>query len=65
MCEVGQALNKLAREQMKLRLIQDIRVDIEVCKLEGVNYKDYLLELKDMIDGFLKEDKQWNTLKDF
>ena len=58
MCEVGQALNKLAREQMKLRLIQDIRVDIEVCKLEGVNYKDYLLELKDMIDGFLKEDKQ-------
>jgi len=58
MCEVGQVLNKLAREQMKLRLIQDIRVDIEVCKLEGVNYKDYLLELKDMIDGFLKEDKQ-------
>ena len=60
MCEVGQALNKLAREQMKLRLMQDIRVDIEVCKLEGINYKDYLLELKDMIDGFLrvKEDKQ-------
>ena len=60
MCEVGQALNKLAREQMKLRLMQDIRVDIEICKLEGINYKDYLLELKDMIDGFLrvKEDKQ-------
>jgi hypothetical protein len=59
MCEVGQVLNKLAREQMKLRLLQDIRVDIEVCKLEGINYKDYLLELKDMIDGFLrvKEDK--------
>jgi hypothetical protein len=54
MCEVGQVLNKLAREQMKLRLLQDIRVDIEVCKLEGINYKDYLLELKDMIDGFLR-----------
>ena len=54
MCEVGQVLNKLAREQMKLRLMQDIRVDIEVCKLEGINYKDYLLELKDMIDGFLR-----------
>jgi hypothetical protein len=53
MCEVGQVLNKLAREQMKLRLLQDIRVDIEVCKLEGINYKDYLLEIKDMIDGFL------------
>lgn len=60
MCEIGQTLNQLAREQMKLRLMQDIRVDIEVCKLEGINYKDYLLELKDMIDGFLrvKEDKQ-------
>jgi hypothetical protein len=59
MCEIGQTLNQLAREQMKLRLMQDIRVDIEVCKLEGINYKDYLLELKDMIDGFLrvKEDK--------
>ena len=55
MYEVGQTLNKLAREQMKLRLMQDIRVDIEVCKLEGINYKDYLLELKDMIDGFLRE----------
>lgn len=54
MCEVGQVLNKLAREQMKLRLMQDIRVDIEICKLEGINYKDYLLELKDMIDGFLR-----------
>ena len=56
MCEVGQALNKLAREQMKLRLLQDIRTDIEVCKLEGTCYKQYLLELKDIVDGILKED---------
>ena len=55
MCEVGQALNKLAREQMKLRLLQDIRVDIEICKLEGMDYKEYLLELKVIIDGILKE----------
>jgi hypothetical protein len=55
MCEVGQALNKLAREQMKLRLLQDIRADIEICKLEGMDYKEYLLELKDIVDGILKE----------
>ena len=55
MCEVGQTLNKLAREQMKLRLLQDIRIDIEVCKIERMDYKEYLLELKDIIDGFLKE----------
>ena len=57
MCEVGQVLNKLAREQMKLRLLQDIRTDIEVCKLEGWDYKQYLRELKDIIDGILKEEK--------
>jgi len=58
MCEVGQTLNKLAREQMKLRLLQDIRTDIEVCKIERMDYKEYLLELKDIIDGFLKEGKK-------
>jgi hypothetical protein len=39
---------------MKLRLMQDIRVDIEVCKLEGIDYKKYLLELKEIIDYFLR-----------
>lgn len=58
MCEVGQALNQLAREQMKLRLLQDIRTDIEVCKLEGMDYKQYLLELKDIVDGILKENNK-------
>lgn len=52
----GVSLNTLAREQMKLRLLKDIRCDIEVCKLEGIDYKQYLLEIKDMIDGFIKED---------
>ncbi len=57
MQEIGKTLNTLAREQMKLRLLQDIRVDIEVCKLEGIDYRTYLLELKEIIDGFIKGDK--------
>ena len=57
MCDVGRVLNKLAREQMKLRLLQDIRTDIEICKLEGMDHKEYLLELKDIVDGILKERK--------
>ena len=48
------ALNRLAREQMKLNLLKDIRIDIEICKLEGLNYKEYLEELKSIIDGFLR-----------
>ncbi len=51
--EEAKALNALAREEMKLKLMQDIKADIIVCKIEGINYKDYLLELKDIIDSFL------------
>ena len=54
MRDVGIALNRLAREQLKLKLMFDIRMDIEACKLEGISYKDYLLELKGIIDGFLR-----------
>ena len=52
--KTGEVLNTLAREQMKYQLLQDIRIDIEVCKLEGIDYKKYLWELKEIIDGFLK-----------
>lgn len=51
--DVGYALNRLAREEKKLSLLQDIRVDIEVCRLEGWDYKQYLKELKEIIDGFI------------
>ena len=53
----GIALNQLAREQMKLRLMQDIRMDITVCQQEGIDYKPYLAELKQIIDGFLGVEK--------
>ena len=52
--DIGIALNTLAREQMKYKLIADIRTDIEVCKLEGIDYKEYLKELKQIIDEFLR-----------
>ena len=39
---IGVALNRLAREQLKLRLMQDINIDIQVCKLERIDYKEYL-----------------------
>lgn len=55
--ETAKALNDLARHELYLRILQDIRVDIEVCKLEGWDFKEHLRNLKSMIDGFLKEDK--------
>lgn len=53
--DIGLALNTLAREQMKYKLLADIRTDIEVCKLEGWDYIEYLREIKDIIDSFIKE----------
>lgn len=46
-------LNQLSIEQMKLRLLQDIQMDITICQLEGWPYKDYLLGLQSEIQRFL------------
>ncbi len=49
--DIGIALNKLAREQDKYRLLASIATDLQVCKLEGIEPKEYVKELKDLIDG--------------
>lgn len=43
--ETRKALNKLARLQLKRRLLADIAVDLMVCKLEGWEYKEYIKDL--------------------
>ena len=45
----SRALNQLAREQMKLKLLADIRVDLVVCEIEGWNQRDYLRDLHQVI----------------
>ena len=45
------ALQKLAREQLKCKLLNDIKQDITVCKLEGWNYTDYINELIELLKG--------------
>lgn len=54
--EWAKSLNQLAREQLKIRLLNDIRFDVTVCQHEGWDYKKYLNSLKQIIDGFLKQD---------
>lgn len=48
--ETRKALNRLAREQIKLRLLADIRFDLAVCEIEGWDKTEYLTELKEMMD---------------
>lgn len=48
--ETRKALNRLAREKMKYRLLADISLDLVICELEGWSKMEYLNELKDMIN---------------
>ena len=48
--EKADVINRLAREQMKLKLLQDIRVDLMICEIEGYDKKQYINELRDIID---------------
>ena len=48
--EKADVINRIAREQMKLKLLQDIRVDLMICEIEGYDKKQYINELRDMID---------------
>lgn len=48
--EARKALNNLAREKMKYRLLADISLDLVICELEGWSKTEYLNELKDMIN---------------
>lgn len=54
----AQALNRLAREQMKHRILADIRMDMLICELEGWDKLEYLKELIDMISHFEKQIKK-------
>lgn len=51
-------LNQLAREELKQKLLQDILFDIQVCKIENWEYKEYLYELRELIESIINENIQ-------
>lgn len=46
------ALQRLAREQIKTKLLADIQTDIMICQLEGWDTTEYLNELHQLISHF-------------
>lgn len=52
--ETRRMLNRVAREQMKERLMRDILADMTVCELEGWDRVEYLNELMELIDSFIE-----------
>jgi len=48
-------INRVSREAMKLKLLTDIRTDLQICEIEGWNPKEYLTELQELLNGFAVE----------
>ena len=41
----ARALNRLAREQMKLRILADVRIDLTICEIEGWDQRECIDDL--------------------
>ena len=46
----AKTINQLARERFKEHMMQDLLFDLTVCKIEGWCSKQYITELKNLID---------------
>ena len=53
--DTARALNDLARHELKLRILQDLRAYISICQMEGWDYREYLFDLIELIKGFVKK----------
>ena len=50
--EAPHALNQLARERLKLKLLADINLDLAICEIEGWDSREYLADLHSLIAHF-------------
>ena len=47
----AKAVNTLARKRFLEHLLRDIQVDLMICELEGWDKKEYIKEIKSLING--------------
>lgn len=55
--ETRKALNDLARHRMIHRLLADIRIDLEICEMEGWDKMEYIQTLQKEIGGLGNADR--------
>lgn len=48
-------VNVLARNRFKIKLLEEIKLDLMVCELEGWDAKNYINELKSLIDDLYRK----------
>lgn len=60
----AKVIQRACREAMKCKLLHDIRADIEVCELEWRDVMEYINELHDLLNGFVKTYKSQTNDKE-
>ena len=50
--DTAKALNDLARHKAIVRILSDIRMDMEICDIEGWNKTEFIRMLQDVINHF-------------
>ena len=56
--ETAKVLNNLARHRAILRLMSDIRLDLEICEIEGWDKMEYINQLKQLLDSIGSENER-------
>ena len=49
--ETAKAFNDLARHTAIVRILIDIRIDMEICEIEGWDKTEYIKQLKKLLDS--------------
>jgi len=53
---VPKAMNKLAREQMKTKILADINIDLTICDIEWRSKQEYIKDLQDLLNWLLNNE---------
>ena len=56
--ETAKRLNELARHKMIVRLLDDIKIDLMICEIEGWNKLEYIEILTELINSFAKAERR-------
>ena len=55
--DTARALNDLARHEAIVRILNDIRMDMEICEVEGWDKTEYIKQLKKLLDSIGQEEQ--------
>lgn len=58
--QTAKRLNDLARHRAILRLLSDIRIDMEICEIEGWDKTEYINDIKSILNSIGRTENECN-----